>query len=92
MIVTFKHKALRALFEKGDASQLNQNHVRRLRIVLARLHTARCISDIKFPGSELHPLTGELKGYWSLKVNSNWRIMFRMMQDEVYDVDYIDYH
>ncbi|HEY4612840.1 MAG TPA: type II toxin-antitoxin system RelE/ParE family toxin [Bacteroidota bacterium] len=37
-------------------------------------------------------LTGALKGFWSITVTGNYRIIFRLVNETVYDVDYIDYH
>ena len=39
-----------------------------------------------------HKLTGEFKDFWSLKVNKNYRIIFRWDGHNAYDLDYIDYH
>jgi proteic killer suppression protein len=40
----------------------------------------------------LHQLTGDRAGTWSVRVNANWRVMFRFEGDEALDVDYEDYH
>ena len=45
-----------------------------------------------FPGFRLHPLTGDLKGFWSVTVSANWRIIFRFEGADVIDVDFLDYH
>ena len=47
---------------------------------------------MSFPGSFLHPLKGDLKGFFAVRVSGNRRVMFRMEQGDAYDVDYIDYH
>lgn len=39
-----------------------------------------------------HKLTGEFKDFWSVKVNKNYRIIFRWDGQNAYDLDYIDYH
>ena len=44
------------------------------------------------PGFGLHPLKGNLKGFWSVRVRANWRIIFRFEDSQVYDVDLLDYH
>jgi proteic killer suppression protein len=43
-------------------------------------------------GWVLHALSGNYKGFWSVKVNGNWRIIFRFEDGNAYDVDYLDYH
>jgi proteic killer suppression protein len=44
------------------------------------------------PTFKLHPLTGDLKGFWSVRVRANWRIVFRFQMARPFDVDLIDYH
>jgi proteic killer suppression protein len=45
-----------------------------------------------FRASQLHPLRGELDGFWSITVRANWRVIFRFAENEATDVDLIDYH
>lgn len=44
------------------------------------------------PGFQLHPLKGDLKGFWAVSVSGNWRIIFRFEKGNAYDVDLIDDH
>ena len=44
------------------------------------------------PGWRLHPLKGDLKGYWSLTVTANWRLIFRFQDGDAFELDLIDYH
>jgi toxin HigB-1 len=44
------------------------------------------------PGFRLHPLKGEMKGFWSVTVRANWRVIFRFANHDACDVDYLDYH
>ncbi len=44
------------------------------------------------PGYRLHRLTGDRRGYWSVRVSGNRRIIFRFVNGEVADVDLLDYH
>ena len=92
MIVSFKHKALEAFFVSGKAAKLQQSHLDKLRLILAQMNAAKEIRDLNFPGSNLHPLKGELKNHWSIKVNGNWRITFKFDRGDVYLIDYLDYH
>ena len=50
------------------------------------------MKDVNFPGSYLHKLKGEWKGYWSVKIAGGWRLIFKFKDGGVYDVDYLDYH
>ena len=44
------------------------------------------------PGLHLHKLKGQLKDFYSVTVQANWRIIFRFESDNAYDIDYVDYH
>jgi len=37
-------------------------------------------------------MKGDLRGFWSVKVSGNWRIIFRFENGDAFDVDYVDYH
>jgi toxin HigB-1 len=63
-----------------------------LRDILVRLDAAGAITDMDLPGFRLHPLNGELKGFWAVTVRANWRVIFRFADGDALDVDYIDYH
>lgn len=92
MIKSFKHKGLQTFFEEGKQAKIKTTHVKRLRLILAKLETSVAVTDMNFPGANLHPLKGEMKGFWSVQVNGNWRIIFRFSQENAYEVDYMDYH
>ena len=92
MIRTFRHKGLRLLFETGGGRGVQAAHVRRITDILDLLNAAARPGDMNFPGSHLHPLKGELAGYWAVRVSGNWRIVFRIEKGDALDVDYVDYH
>ena len=92
MILTFRHKGLRDLFERGDTMGVNQALLKRLRVTLARLDAARTAKDMNLPGLRLHALKGDLRGLWSVTVSGNWRLVFRFVDGDAYDVDLLDYH
>jgi proteic killer suppression protein len=92
MIVSFRHKGLKRLFENGDGRGVNTQHAARIENILGLLDSAEKIEDIGLPSLRLHPLTGKLKGLWSVTVRANWRITFRFEDGEVHDVDLADYH
>lgn len=92
MIVSFKHKGLKLFYEKGDASRLQPQHVSKIRLILTRLDAAKAVEELNVPGYGLHELKGDLKGHWSIKVDKNYRITFRVEIENVREVDYIDYH
>jgi proteic killer suppression protein len=51
-----------------------------------------CKPSDDLPGYRLHPLKGDLKGYWSISISGNWRVTFRIEDGDAYDVDLTDYH
>lgn len=92
MIESFRHKGLKRLYEDDDRSKLPANMVDRLRRILAALDAAMAIEAMDQPTFRLHPLKGELIGFWAVTVRSNWRVIFRFEDGGVFDVDFVDYH
>ena len=92
MIVQFRHKGLRRLYERGDGRLLPSRRVSKMERILARLDVASEPADMNLPGFRLHPLRGNLAGFWAVSVSGNWRIIFRFEAGNVRDVDLVDYH
>lgn len=92
MIKNFKHKGLKNLYKTGSQKGVKPEHTKRLRIILARLDASQNPEDMNLPGLRLHPLKGDLKGFWSVDVSGNWRVFFRFENNNAVDVDYNDYH
>jgi len=76
----------------GSVKGIQNDHSKKIRIVLTRLNQIDLMSDINVPSFNLHQLKGEFKDHWSIKVNGNWRITFKFEDKNVYIVDYQDYH
>jgi proteic killer suppression protein len=92
MIKSFRHKGLKKLFENGDRKGVPQDLAPRILRMLDVLDAAKDINDLNLPGFDLHELKGDRKGTWAIKVNKNWRITFRFVNGDAYDVDLEDYH
>lgn len=92
MIVSFRHKGLEAFYRTGSTKGIQAVHARKLGIILAMLEVAKEPQDLNQPSLRLHLLKGDLKGYWSVWVNGNWRITFRFDGADVELIDYQDYH
>ena len=88
---TIRHKGLKRFFEHDDPSGVNPEHAGKLRNILATLHAASTVAHMGMPGFRLHPLKGEMKGFWAVTVRTNWRVIFRF-DDGAEEVDYVDYH
>ncbi len=86
------HKGLESYFYNGSKKGIQAQHAQKLADLLDRLDAARDITDMKFPGSDLHQLKGKMKGLWAVKVSGNWRLVFSFKEANAYDVNYIDYH
>lgn len=93
MIVSISHKGLKLLWEKDDLSKLPAAQVEKIRRILMALDTIKTLEPLRqIPGYRLHALTGNLKKFWSVTVTGNYRIIFRIEKENVYEVNYIDYH
>ena len=92
MIVSFRHKGLQVFYETGSMRGINAAHATKLARILSALDVANSPVDLNLPAYRLHPLKGELSGFWSIWVNGNWRIIFRFDGLDVELVDYLDYH
>jgi toxin HigB-1 len=92
MIESFRHRGLRRLFEDDNHKGVNPDHVRKIKQILAVLHAAQTIDSLDLPTFGLHPLKGDLKGFWAVTVRANWRIIFRFADGRALDVDLVDYH
>ena len=92
MIKSFQHKGLRHFFEDDDGRTLPQDMLARIALILSILHASQDIEGMDIPMFRLHPLKGELKGFYSVTVRANWRIIFRFEDGQAFDVDFVDYH
>jgi proteic killer suppression protein len=67
--------------------------IRTARRKLLYLHDASEIGDLREPpGNRLEALKGQWKGFHSIRVNDQWRVVFRWHDGNAYEVQVIDYH
>jgi proteic killer suppression protein len=92
MIISFRHRGLKRFYEKDDRKGINSKYADKIARILARLEIAIEPEDMNLPGYRLHKLSGNYSNFWSVKVNANWRIIFRFERQDVADVELIDYH
>lgn len=92
MLIGFKHKGLKRLFENDDRKGVRGDQVERIENILSILSIAEKLTDIDLPSLKLHALKGNLKGSHAVTVRANWRIVFRFENGNCYDVDLVDYH
>jgi len=91
MIKSFQHKGLEAFFRHGTKAGIQAQHAPKLRIMLTALDFAKKAEDMNAPGWRLHPLRGDRRGFFSVTVNKNWRLVFRFDGSDAELVDYLDY-
>ena len=92
MIRSFKHRGLKRLLERGDRGGIRPDMLDTVERILTVLDAATAPQALDIPRYRLHPLKGDLKGFWSVTVRANWRIVFRFERTDAFDVDLIDYH
>lgn len=76
---------------RGDRSGIRPDPVDTVQEILTVLDRAATPQALNLPGYRLHPLKGDLKGFWSVTVRANWRIAFRFEEAAAFDVELIDY-
>ena len=92
MIRSFRHKGLKALYEGNRSAKVDRSHVAKLERLLSALDEASGPHEMDLPGFRLHPLKGREKGYFSVWVSGNWRLIFQFKGVDAVDVGYVDYH
>jgi toxin HigB-1 len=92
-IRTFAHVGLRRLYVADQAKGLPADAVDKLRKMLAFLQDIGTVDELRtLPTWKAHRLGGDRKGTWALHVTKNWRLTFRIDNDELIEVNYEDYH
>lgn len=94
-IESIRHKGLRQLYDEDNAKGVQASAADKLRKLLLAIETAASLDDLAmFPGWRLHPLKGDLEGFWSLTVTGNWRLIFKYeaANNTASILDLIDYH
>ena len=77
MIQDFNHKGLELFYTTGSKAKIKPAHAKKIHSLLQALDGATKAEHVDLPGLELHSLTGNLNGFYSIKVNGNWRIIFK---------------
>lgn len=92
MIKHFAHKGLEKFFLTGSKAGIRPDHAKKLARQLAILNVVSTPQQMDMPGWNLHALSGDMAGFWSVWVNGNWRLTFRFDGEDAEIVDYQDYH
>jgi len=96
MIRNFSSKTAQDIYD-GENSRHARKIPRELHAkaqrLLDQLNAAVAVAVLKTPpGNRLERLGGDWAGFWSLRINDQWRIVFRWEEGDARDVDITDYH
>ncbi|MEO6825277.1 MAG: type II toxin-antitoxin system RelE/ParE family toxin [Nitrosospira sp.] len=89
------HKGLRRFIQNDDTNRLQPAVLAKIRRMVSFLQDMEKEDELRtVPSWKAHQLAGERKGTWGLFVTRNWRMTFRIDQEEIeiIDLDYEDYH
>ena len=79
----------RGLRVRGLPGDIQKRARRKLRMI----NQARIVEDLQIPpGNRLEQLKGNLNGFWSIRINQQWRIIFRWQDGTKQEVTILDYH
>jgi proteic killer suppression protein len=92
VISSFRNKALKRYWTRGDASGIRADWRAKVRLILSRLDASRSPAEMNAPGLGFHALTGDQKGRYAVTVSRNWRLTFAWDGDGAVDLDLEDYH
>jgi proteic killer suppression protein len=96
VIATFGDKHTEAVFHGEPATLIRRFPANLLRVAVRKLdllNSARVLSELNAaPGNRLEALKGDLKGFHSIRVNNQWRLVFRWEGADAFDVRLADYH
>ena len=93
MIETFSCKETEKIWNGGRSKKLPGEIQERAFLKLRQLHAAELLTDLRIPPSNrLESLSGDLKGYWSMRINQQWRLVFRWNEGKASEVKITDYH
>lgn len=93
MIKSFADRRTQELYVTGKAKRLPSDIVRRAIRKLDYVNLAAKLDDLRVPpGNRLHALTGDRNGQYAISINDQWRICFRFVDGDAYDVEICDYH
>ena len=96
MILSFGNKVTEALYNGLDTKgvrHLPHDIIQKTLNKLDVVNGAHDLLDLRSPpGNRLEALRGELSGFYSIRVNSQWRIIFRWQDGNAYEVQLTDFH
>lgn len=93
MIRSFGDKQTELIFQGERSRTLPPDIQSRANMKLFRIDQATQLEQLTLPPSNrLEALAGNLKSFWSIRINQQWRIVFRWDAGDAFDVKITDYH
>ncbi|MCK4907859.1 MAG: type II toxin-antitoxin system RelE/ParE family toxin [Spirochaetes bacterium] len=96
MIISIKDKTTQDIFDSTisrHSRKLPLNLHSKAQQLLDILNAVNTLNDLgSIPGNKLELLKGRLKGFYSIRINNKWRIIFTWKDNNAVDVQIIDYH
>ena len=93
VIETFGDSETESIYDGKRSRKLPGDIQHRARRKLRMINQALSLQDLRVPpATRLEPLKGDLAGFWSIRVNQQWRIIFRWDDGRANDVSIVDYH
>lgn len=93
MIKEFGNKETEKIWNGIRSKKLPSEIQNVARRKLRMLNNAFDISDLRIPPANiLEKLKGNLSEYHSIRINNQWRIVFKWLNDDAYEVKIVDYH
>lgn len=93
MIKSFGDKESKLIWEGTPTKKLPYEIQNIARRKLRMINNAQNIGDLKIPpANNLEKLKGGLKEFYSIRINKQWRIIFKWKNNDAFDIQIIDYH
>ena len=93
MIINFESKETESIWIGDQVKKWPINFRVIARRKLRMLNNSQNLVDLRIPpANRLEKLTGNMKGYYSIRINKQWRIIFKWNNGNALDVKIIDYH
>ena len=93
MILSFGSKETEKIWHGERVGKLPNEIQQTGRRKLRMLNNSQNMADLKIPPSNrLEKLTGDLKEYYSIRINDQWRITFKWQNSNAFEVKITDYH
>ena len=93
MIISFGSKDTENIWQGNRVKKIPMEIQKIGRRKLRMLNNSQNIADLRIPPSNrLARLKGKAKNYYSIRINDQWRIVFKWKNDHAHEVEILDYH